>query len=364
MRHYEPTVDVYYRPEVAGPDARSNFSKSPTKPRRFVEWLKTSRLREAVRVRADFAPLGRDDFLVAHQPAYVDGFFAGREPHASRNGLAWSPAFAESVRYTNGSLLAALNGACERPSRIALSPTSGFHHAEPRGGSAFCTFSGQVIASVRLYRERGLTGAWLDLDGHFGNSIEDSRGFVPDLERAIALNLNPSGTHGNYLADLQHGLAELGDAVMARRVHYVAFAHGADSHEADDLGGQCSTAEWLEASRLVYTAIDRWTRAMGAPVPVVLALFGGYRSDDPDFVLRLHGADLAIALDTLAGTELAFDPEVAELAVPPGRERFYVRPTSPEQARGLEDAIVAWVDEVRARNGLPPLEGDDGDERR
>ena len=309
MRHHEPIVDVFYRPEVSAADARGNFSKSPTKPRRFVEWLLRSPIATATRIREEFAPLGRDDFLLAHAPDYVDGFFAGRTPHATSNGLSWGPAFARSVRYTNGSLVAALRAACDRPSRIALSPTSGFHHATPGRGSAFCTFSGQVIASVGLYRERGLSGAWIDLDGHYGNSIEDSRGFVPDLDQAAPVNLNPSGSHAAYLADLGRGLAEIGRAVLARRVHYIAFAHGADSHVDDELGGQCTTDEWVEASRLVYSAIERWSQKLGAPVPVALALFGGYRSDDPDFVLRLHGADLAMGLDTLACTSLAFDPE-------------------------------------------------------
>jgi acetoin utilization deacetylase AcuC-like enzyme len=301
MPHHEPIVEVHYRPEVAAPDAARNVSRSPTKPRRFVEWLLRSPLATGVLLREDFAPALRDDLLIAHDADYVDGFFAGRAPHATSNGLHWSPAFAESVRYTNGSLVAALRAACDRPSRLALSPTSGFHHARPSGGSAFCTFSGQVIASVTLHRERGLSGAWIDLDGHFGNSIEDSRDFVPDLDGAIRFNLNPRGAHRAYLTDLEQGLAAIGEAVLDRRVHYVAFAHGADSHEEDDLGGQCTTEEWLEASRLVYAAIRRWSEELGAPVPVALALFGGYRESEPEAVLRLHGADLAIALRTLGG---------------------------------------------------------------
>jgi len=308
--HYQPTVDVYYRPEVAGPDARGNFSKSPSKPRRFVEQVLRSPLSVATQMREDFRPLERSDFLLAHEAAYVDGFFAGRVPHATANGLEWSAAFAKSVRYTNGSLVAAVRAACDQPSRIALSPTSGFHHAAPDAGGGFCTFSGQVIASLTMYRERGLSGAWIDLDGHLGNSIGDTMNFAPDLARAVPVNLNPAGRHGDYLANLRRGLDEIGEEVLAGRIHYIAFAHGADSHEDDDLGGQCSTQEWLEASRLVYSAIHRWSAALGAPVPVALALFGGYRRDNPDFVLRLHTADLAIALDTLAGTRFAFDPEV------------------------------------------------------
>ncbi len=311
MAHHDSLIDVFYRPELTASDAASNFSKSPTKPRRFVEWLAGSAMAraQAVRIREDFAPLEPRDFLVAHERDYVEGFFAGEAPHASSNGLAWTPAFAETVRYTNASLLAAITAACDRPSRIALSPTSGFHHATPSGGGGFCTFSGQVLAGLRLYRERGLRGAWLDLDGHFGNSIEDSRSFAPDLEAALPFNVNPGHTHSVYLADLEKSLYTVGQAVIRGEIDYVAFAHGADSHEDDDLGGQCTTREWLDASRRVYSAVARWSERLGRPVPLALALFGGYRRDDYDFVLRLHAADLAIGLDTLAGTRFAFDPE-------------------------------------------------------
>jgi len=307
---YEPTVDVYYRAEMVALDAPGNVSKSPTKPRRFVEWLEGSPMAGAIQRREDWAPLAEADFLLAHTRPYVEGFFAGREPHASANGLAWSPAFADSVRYTNGSLLAAIRGAIDQPARIALSPTSGFHHATPARGGGFCTFSGQVIAGVRLFRERGCRGAWIDLDAHYGNSIPDSLRFAQDLGRAIPFNVNPGGLHGEYLAELSHGLEAIGAAVQAGEIEYVAVAHGADSHVDDDLGGQVTTAEWLEASRLVYGAVRRWSAALGRPVPLAMALFGGYRRVGYDGVLRLHAADLAIALDTLAGTHLEFDPAV------------------------------------------------------
>ena len=81
---------------------------------------------------------------------------------------------------------------------LTFSPTSGFHHARPEGGSGFCTFSGQVIASLKIYEEKKLVGAYLDLDGHYGNSIEDSRKLFPllllqeknEADSAIKINLN------------------------------------------------------------------------------------------------------------------------------------------------------------------------------
>jgi acetoin utilization deacetylase AcuC-like enzyme len=310
---YAPEMDVFYRPEMAlGADPRENVSRSPSKPARFVAYVAGLPLGAHLR-RVSFEPLATEAFLLAHEAAYVEGFFAGREPHASANGLAWSREFATTVRYTNGSLVAAVEAALACPSRIAFSPTSGFHHAAPEGGEAFCTFSGQVIAALRVFRARGARGAWIDLDGHFGNSIEDSRAFRPELDAAIPAwaHINPAGRHRAYLQDLAERLEVLGARVRAGDVEYVGFAHGADSHEWDDLGRQCTTEEWLAASRLVYGAVERWSRALGRPLPLVLSLFGGYRDDDPDSVLELHAADVSIALSTLAGLDVEHRPRVA-----------------------------------------------------
>jgi acetoin utilization deacetylase AcuC-like enzyme len=315
VTHHEPLIELYFRPEMAVQvDPSGNYSRSPSKPRRFVEHVAELPLAAHLH-RTDFSPLEHADFRLAHTAAYVEGFFGGQAPHATANGLRWSPAFAETVRYTNGSLVAAVLGALEHPSRIALSPTSGFHHAQPKGGGGFCTFSGQVIAALRAYRERGARGAWIDLDGHFGNSIEDSRAFAPDLDAAIPAHahINPQGRHQAYLRDLEARLERLGRHVLRGEIDYVGFAHGADSHEWDDLGSQCSTEEWLASSRLVYGAIAGWSRALGRPMPVVLALFGGYREDAPDSVLELHAADVSIALSTLAGLSVEHTPTV----VPP-----------------------------------------------
>ncbi len=293
-------------------DAPGNYSRSPSKPRRFLEFLRQTPMWPHIELRGDFGPVSRDDLLQAHTPAYVGAFLAGTQPLCASNGLRWSKEFRDSVLLTNGCLSAAIHAAVARPEQVTMAPVSGFHHAQPSRGSGFCTFSGQVIAALQLYRGQGLSGAWVDLDGHFGNSIEDSREFAPDLDRAIPpdMNLNPSGSHGAYLAHLERLLANLEALVTAGEVHYVAFAHGADSHEWDQLGSQCTTAEWLEASELVYGTLRRCGERLGRPVPVTLALFGGYRDDHPESVLGLHAMDLACGLNVLCDAGLNYEAEV------------------------------------------------------
>jgi len=158
-----------------------------------------------------------------------------------------------------------------------------------------------VIAAVKLFRKHRLVGAHIDLDGHFGNSIEDSRTFVADLNQAIPLGrtINPARAHAGYLDSLKKHLADLEVRLARGEVHYVVFAHGADSLEDDDLGGQCTTAEWLEASGLVYGMLDRVGQQLRQPTPLTLALFGGYCEDNYEAVLRLHTADLIRCLQAV-----------------------------------------------------------------
>jgi acetoin utilization deacetylase AcuC-like enzyme len=306
-------VHLFYRPELSQVDpATMHGSQSPVKPRLWVEHLARHDILRHLVLCDDFAPLGREDFLLAHTQAYVDAFFAGTPPLCCGSRLAWSPELVDSVRYTNASLVHALRATCMDPSIVACSPTSGFHHARPDGGSAYCTFSGQVLASVRVYRELGLSGAWLDLDGHFGNSIEDSRELVPDLSRAVprGCNVNPEGRHGAYLRQLDRALDAVGRRLRAGEIHYVAFAHGADSHAWDDNGYQLDTEEWLAAGERVYRWVDRCSEDLGRPVPLLICLFGGYRADHYDSVLALHTADLALCLRLLGGASIAYSPDV------------------------------------------------------
>ena len=287
-------IHVFYRPEqVLAVDSPENFSKSPQKPRLLLEFLSRHGLDRHFVRHDDWLPFQREDFLLAHTPVYVDAFFAGRRPLCESNELTWLEQFADSVRYTNASLYYAIEHAVAHPEQVTFSPTSGFHHARPTDGAGFCTFSGQVIAAVKIFRERRLVGADIDLDGHFGNSIEDSRAYVAELSQAIppGCNINPTGAHG--LSGFSEG-ASCGPrtATCPRRGSLRRLCACADSHEDDDLGGQCTTAEWLEASSVVYGMLDRVGLQLRRPVPLTLAPFGGYREDNYEAVLRLHTADL------------------------------------------------------------------------
>jgi acetoin utilization deacetylase AcuC-like enzyme len=277
----------------------SSISKSPMKPKLVVEALLDGDYSSHINQR-DVTPLNREDFYIAHTKEYVDAFFDGRDPLCSSNMLPWSKKLVDTVRYTNGSLFDAVEYAVTHPNSYCLSPTSGFHHAQPERGQGFCTFSGQIVASMNAYNKHDAIATYFDLDGHFGNSILDSAGFLPDSTNAIRYNLNPSGINESYLTNLEAGINQALGAFKYSNRNYVVWCHGADSHEDDDLvdTNRVNTECWLKASEMFYTKVKAM-RDQGYNVPVVSCLFGGYRRDNYPFVIDLHRQDIEMGIRIL-----------------------------------------------------------------
>ncbi len=307
---YNKKVSVFYRAEQAIQNP-VGFSNSPMKPFLLMNKINSMNLSSYFDIKNDFRPFTNSDFEIAHEKEYIENYFNGIQPLAGSNGLQWSSEFANSIRYTNSSLYHAQKYSLENPESICFSPTSGFHHASPQSGGGFCTFSGQVIAALKLYEDDSLkkiygariVTAWLDLDGHYGNSIRDTYSFAPKLKKAIPdeFNINPSGYGQDYLLDLSTKLELLKVAFLENRVHCICFAQGADSHRDDQLGSQCTTEEWIEAHEKIFTFIRDLTEVLKKPIPLTLSLFGGYRDDDYNSVLNLHLKNLVSCLQILCG---------------------------------------------------------------
>lgn len=307
---YNKKVSTFYRAEQAI-QSPVGFSNSPMKPFLLMNKINSMNLSSYFDIKNEFRPFTNSDFQIAHEKEYIENYFNGIQPLAGSNGLQWSSEFANSIRYTNSSLYHAQKYSLENPGSICFSPTSGFHHATPHSGGGFCTFSGQAISALKLYEDDSLkkiygtriVTAWLDLDGHYGNSIRDTYSFAPKLKKAIPdeFNINPSGYGQDYLLDLSNKLELLKVAFLENRVHCICFAQGADSHRDDQLGSQCSTEEWIEAHIKIFTFIRDLAEVLKKPIPLTLSLFGGYRDDDYNSVLNLHLKNLVSCLQILCG---------------------------------------------------------------
>jgi acetoin utilization deacetylase AcuC-like enzyme len=282
----------------------ASFSKSPLKPYLLMQRIKQLGMNNLFVQTSQFEPFTKADFELAHTALYVQNVFNGEGNYRSNN-LPWSKNLVHSLGFTNAALYEAKKYALLKPQTVCFAPVSGMHHAQPNRGSGFCTFSGQVISALKLYDEFGVSGAYFDLDGHYGNSIEDTRAFEPKLNLAIPLgcNVNPSGHNGSYIEAFKNGLLRVGELILAGKIHYVVFAHGADSHADDDIGGGCDTKHWLLCAEIFAEWVNEISAKMGKPLPVTLALFGGYRADNYNAVLDLHLSSLAIIAKDLCRQE-------------------------------------------------------------
>ncbi len=280
----------------------ASFSKSPLKPYLLMQRIKEKKYSSLFLKTDKFEPFKKSDFQLAHTKMYVDNFYEGVGNYRS-NSLPWSKNLVYSVGYTNAALYEAKKYALLHPQTVCFAPVSGMHHAQPNRGSGFCTFSGQVISALKLYDEFGVSGAYFDLDGHYGNSIEDSRTYCPKLNLAIPLgcNINPSGYNESYIQSFQDGLNHVEELILADKIHYVVFAHGADSHADDDIGGGCDTKHWLLCAEIFAEWVNAISKKIGKPLPVTLALFGGYRADNYNAVLDLHLSSLATIAKVVCG---------------------------------------------------------------
>jgi acetoin utilization deacetylase AcuC-like enzyme len=304
---YTNQIEIFYREEQVSIE-EVGFSKSPNKPKLLLNWINQNNLQDYFQVNSKWKPFSKKDFLSAHYKKYVDDFFNGVEPSASSNYLDWNKQFADSVKYTNSSLYTSILASIQNPSRITFSPTSGFHHASPDSGAGYCTFSGQVIASLKIWKTLKLAGTYFDLDGHFGNSIEDSREYCQDLEYAIppGFNINPRGNGAKYLASLQVGLNNVKESLLSGQIDYVVACSGADSLIDDDLGGQVNIIEWIQAKHMIYSMIEEVSNQLGKPIPLTICLFGGYRKDDFNSVLDAHTQDLVTCLNILGKNKIGY----------------------------------------------------------
>lgn len=298
-------IETYYRPEMSPPN-RMGYSQSPQKPKLFMDWLEYKNLLKYFPIHSQWEPFNTEIFKIAHEPKYVEQFFSGIMPLAKSNGLDWSPEFADSIRYTNASLYYSIENSLN--GKICFSPTSGFHHAHPSSGAGFCSMSGQVIASILVWKKFKAVGAYLDIDGHFGNSIEDTRTFAPDLNYAIPIyaNLNPEGRSDHYLQDFKKKFQLILKGIKSGLIHYIVVCSGADSLVDDDLGFQLEYSQWKELKKYIYKELAKLDRKSWK-FPTTITLFGGYRSDHYESVLDAHTSDLLICLKERFALDVSYE---------------------------------------------------------
>jgi acetoin utilization deacetylase AcuC-like enzyme len=263
-------------------------SPSPRKPLEVVEsWLQ----HYPVEIHG-FEPVTSGDFCLAHDPKHVEGVLALR----IRNGMDTLDAeVAESLPWTTGSLLAAARHALVHG--VAVSPSSGFHHAGYDFSWGFCTFNGLLVTALKLLQEGCVRRVGiLDFDQHQGDGSEDiiaKLGLADGRVHHLTGKTHYTRQRDAFFTELPALLQSLDGCDL------VLYQAGADPHIRDPLGGYLDNDDLRVRDQMVFESM------LSREIPVAWNLAGGYQertmadgSRSIQAVLDIHDATMEECLRT------------------------------------------------------------------
>jgi len=223
--------------------------------------------------RRDCNPVTDAQILTFHTPAYLQRlkeFSASDEPRADFMfglGDADCPVFKGLYDYAAlgaGATLEACRLIEEERFDSVLSLAGGWHHGHRAKASGFCYLNDAVIA-INWLRERGRRVAYLDLDAHHGDGVQE--GFYAD-DQVLTISLHESGVY---------------------------FFPGTGFE--DETGTGCGQGYTVNLPLLAHTDDPLYMRAFDEVVYPLLAAF------NPDIIVAQIGAD-AFRTDPLTRLEL------------------------------------------------------------
>lgn len=279
------TIPVFFRDEQVAP--AQGYSPSAAKPAQVMaEWERQGFPIE----RRSFLAESRATLGLAHSRSYVDAVLDCRED----NGFGTKDrALADSLPFTSGSMTAAALHAWRFKS-VAVSPTSGFHHAGWDYGSGFCTFNGLMVAARTVLKNGAKRVAILDCDQHYGDGTDNILDRLRDNSHSHGASIKhlTMGGEGLRRGQAQKYITTVREALgkwAKERVELVLFQAGADPHVNDPLGGLLTSEEMRKRDLTVFMECKR----LGLPVAWNLA--GGYQRDENGGiqpVLDIHNATM------------------------------------------------------------------------
>jgi len=205
---------------------------------------------------------------------------------------------------TGGTILASRNALRDR---IGFNIGGGYHHAFAGHGEGFCAIHDVAVAIRVLQKEDAIKRAMVvDCDVHHGNgtagifagdasvltlSIHQFENYPTEKPPStIDINLPDGVGDEEYLHELKE---DLEPAIREFRPDLLMYIAGADPYREDQLGGLTLTMDGLKArDRLVLET------ALGAGIPVSIALAGGYARNTDDTV-TIHCNTAKVAKEVL-----------------------------------------------------------------
>ena len=252
-------------------------------------------------------PASDEQILLVHKPEWVNKLKTGSLSYFDLMKLE-IPYSEQMVKAfwlaTGGTILASRNALRDR---IGFNIGGGYHHAFAGHGEGFCAIHDVAVAIRVLQKEDAIKRAMVvDCDVHHGNgtagifagdasvltlSIHQFENYPTEKPPStIDINLPDGVGDEEYLHELKE---DLEPAIREFRPDLLMYIAGADPYREDQLGGLALTMEGLKArDRLVLET------ALGAGIPVSIALAGGYARNTDDTV-TIHCNTAKVAKEAL-----------------------------------------------------------------
>lgn len=276
-------LSVFYNSNQSVKTNKS-FSPSAGKPELIANIFRNN---NKVKLHSEWGPLTIDQISVAHAGFYVNGVMSGDRSNGFGNKNA---DIAASLPWNNGSFYHAAKHAFQNKT-VAMSPTSGFHHAEWARGDGFCTFNGLMVTAILLQEEFNLSRIGIiDFDAHYGNGTDN---IIATLKIDYIEHLTFGGMKNKFNMDYDSWLDKL-ETKLTKQFHdcdLLLYQAGADPHIDDPLGGFLTTEQMRLRDKIVFNVAKK----LG--IPIAWNLAGGYQ-DPIENVLELHENTLLECLNT------------------------------------------------------------------
>jgi acetoin utilization deacetylase AcuC-like enzyme len=257
-------------------------SPSPRKPLEiFNEWCK--KYYNQIEI-FDYPPFEKEDFYLAHAPKHVNDILNLKKINGFANK---NKAIADSLYWTSSSFYHAAVHCLK--SKVAVSPTSGFHHAGYDSAWGFCTFNGLFISAVKMLKENLVKKIGiLDFDYHQGDGSENIMNKLRLYNQII--HITGKSSYPREKEKFFELIPYMFD--LLKNVDIIFYQAGADQHINDPLGGFLTSEELRYRDNLVLNFAKK------SNIPIVWNLAGGYQEDISNNnrsiqkVLDIHSATL------------------------------------------------------------------------
>lgn len=253
----------------------STSTPSHMKPAQMAKLLRESKL---LLSWPTFDPTSWEELKSIHSKEYLSNIQNGINSIFENAQVIWSTKLVDSLLWTSGSMIAATHHASEFG--IAVSLSSGFHHAHYEGAGTFCLVNGLVLAALKASSKfPSKPVAILDCDYHYGNGTDDILGrFIHNPEIQIKhFSLGKHFKKPIQANDYINKIKEICKRIEKNEFNIVLYQSGMDVLIGDPMGGGILTPkQTYERDLMIFQAAQK------SKTPIVWNLAGGYKTSKSD----------------------------------------------------------------------------------